>query len=99
MQTLDVFLAEANLPPETGIVSKGSLTLEGVLEEKKVFDAGRDFEKIGIHDENELWKVPCACDSTMSSMATLPSLILNQRHRRLTQSRRSASHPTYCTCQ
>ena len=63
LQTLDVFLAEANLPPETGVVMKGNMTIESVLEEKRVFDVGRDFEKLGLEDEDNGWKEPCTFDS------------------------------------
>lgn len=53
-----MFLTEAGLPPDTGSTSTGSLTIEKILEEKKVFDIARDFEKLGFDDGNKSWTLP-----------------------------------------
>lgn len=53
-----MFLTEAGLPLDTGSVSTGSLTIEKILEEKKVFDVARDFEKVSIDDEDKGWTLP-----------------------------------------
>jgi len=34
-------------------VSKGDLTIEQLLEEKKTFDLSRDFEKLGLESEDD----------------------------------------------
>ncbi|KAK3674833.1 hypothetical protein LTR78_005177 [Recurvomyces mirabilis] len=47
-ETYDAFIAEAGLPPDAGMVEKGDLTLEVLLEEKKTFDLSARFEKLGV---------------------------------------------------
>ncbi|KAI9817983.1 MAG: hypothetical protein M1832_004504 [Thelocarpon impressellum] len=49
-QTLSAFLIEAGLPPDAGNTQPGDLTLEKVLEEKKIFDLSLRFEKTGDED-------------------------------------------------
>jgi len=39
-------------------VGKGDLTIDQVLEEKKVFDLSLQIEKIGIGDKDKDWSVP-----------------------------------------
>ncbi|KAK0892298.1 hypothetical protein LTR91_004771 [Friedmanniomyces endolithicus] len=52
-ETYDAFIAEAGLPSDAGSVSKGDLTIEQLLEEKKTFDLSRDFEKLGVESEDD----------------------------------------------
>ncbi|KAK0275529.1 hypothetical protein LTR91_019204 [Friedmanniomyces endolithicus] len=52
-ETYDAFIAEAGLPSDAGAVSKGDLTIEQLLEEKKTFDLSRDFEKLGLESEDD----------------------------------------------
>ena len=56
-QTLSAFIREAGLSPEAGIIEKGDLTIEKILEEKKVFDLSLRFEKTGLEDGEE-WSLP-----------------------------------------
>ena len=58
MQTLDAFLREANLPPDTGAASKNVITIEQVLSEKKTYDLSQSFEKVGVQDGSQSWKTP-----------------------------------------
>lgn len=46
------------MPADSGSVSKGDLTLETLLEEKKTFDLSVRFEKLGVEDGNTGWKSP-----------------------------------------
>lgn len=57
-QTLQAFLTEAGLPPEAGSTNPGDLTIEKVLEEKKVFDLSLNFEKFDIADDGRQWSSP-----------------------------------------
>ncbi|KAK4955668.1 hypothetical protein LTR10_006607 [Elasticomyces elasticus] len=58
-ETYDAFIAEAGLPADAGTVSKGDLTIEQLLEEKKTFDLSRDFEKLGVEaDDGKGWRTP-----------------------------------------
>jgi len=44
------------LPPDTGTSSPSSITIEQILQEKKVFDLSRSFEKTGLEDDSSAWK-------------------------------------------
>lgn len=57
MQTLSAFIEEAGLSPDAGTIEKGDLTIEKILEEKKVFDLALRFEKTGLED-GEKWTLP-----------------------------------------
>ncbi|KAK5700633.1 hypothetical protein LTR97_005150 [Elasticomyces elasticus] len=58
-ETYDAFIAEAGLPADAGTVSKGDVTIEQLLEEKKTFDLSRDFEKLGVEaDDGKGWRTP-----------------------------------------
>lgn len=46
-------IREADLAPDAGTTNKGDLTIEKVLEEKKVFDVSLQFEKLGNEDGKE----------------------------------------------
>lgn len=46
------------MPESAGDVSKGDLTLETLLEEKKTFDLSVKFEKLGTSDGTTSWGVP-----------------------------------------
>ncbi|KAL8738620.1 MAG: hypothetical protein Q9181_000616 [Wetmoreana brouardii] len=43
--TLQAFLTEAGLPADAGLISPGDLTIDQILEEKKVFDLSLRFER------------------------------------------------------
>ncbi|MCJ1316597.1 hypothetical protein MMC15_001918 [Xylographa vitiligo] len=59
-QTLDAFISEAGLEPDAGSIEKGDLTIEKILEEKKVFDLSVRFEKFGDGNGQQGWTVPGA---------------------------------------
>ena len=44
------------MPPDAGSTSKGDLTIEQILQEKKIFDLTVNFEKLGVGDRS--WHVP-----------------------------------------
>lgn len=56
-QTLSAFITEARLASDAGSVEKGDLTIEKILEEKKVFDLNLRFEKTGLKDGG-MWTLP-----------------------------------------
>ncbi|CAD6589535.1 MAG: hypothetical protein ASARMPRED_004122 [Alectoria sarmentosa] len=64
------FITEAGLSPDAGTIVKGDLTIEKILEEKKVFDLTLRFEKSGLEDE-EKWTLPAP--SNPNQISTLPS--------------------------
>lgn len=39
-------------------MSKGDLTIETILEEKKLFDLSLKIEKVGVGDEDGKWSLP-----------------------------------------
>ena len=45
------------MPPDAGSTSKGDLTIEQILQEKKAFDLTVNFEKLGV-GEDRGWHVP-----------------------------------------
>ena len=45
------------MPQDAGTIQKGDLTLEKILEEKKVFDVSVRFERLGKVDEKG-WSLP-----------------------------------------
>ncbi|KAL8862964.1 MAG: hypothetical protein Q9178_000906 [Gyalolechia marmorata] len=64
-QTLQAFLTEANLPPNTGtLTNPNDLTIEKILEEKKIFDLSLRFEKFGCDGDDDNnnggrgWRLP-----------------------------------------
>ncbi|MCJ1261944.1 hypothetical protein MMC22_001813 [Lobaria immixta] len=69
--TLEAFLAEAGLPSEAGTVVKGDLTIEKILEEKRIFDLSLNFEKLGVSDADREWSLPAPTHPVM--VQTLPS--------------------------
>lgn len=46
------------MPSDAGTLSKGDLTIEKILEEKKIFDLSIRFEKLGDGDGNLGWTLP-----------------------------------------
>lgn len=60
-QTLSAFIVQAGLSPDAGTIEKGDLTIEKILEEKKVFDLALGFEKTGLED-GEKWSLPGRMD-------------------------------------
>ncbi|MCJ1310919.1 hypothetical protein MMC25_004587 [Agyrium rufum] len=69
--TLDTFIKEAGLSPGAGTLSKDSLTIEKILEEKKIFDISVRFEKLGSDDGIKGWTEPAPAVPTI--LSTLPS--------------------------
>lgn len=39
-------------------MEKGDLTIEKILEEKKIFDLSLNFEKFGVGDADIGWRIP-----------------------------------------
>jgi len=46
------------LPPDAGTIEKGDLTMEKILEEKKVFDLSLNFEKVSVGVGDKGWSHP-----------------------------------------
>ena len=57
-ETLDAFIQEAGLPLDAGNVEKGDLTIENILEEKRVFDVSMRFERGWEGTGEGRWKEP-----------------------------------------
>lgn len=61
-ETLNVFIREAGLPADAGQpdgkTDKSDWTIEGVLQEKQVFDESVKFERYGKGEEKDVWTVP-----------------------------------------
>lgn len=55
---MEAFIKEAGLPLDAGTLSQGDLTIEKILEEKKVFDLSVRFEKFGDGNEDLGWTLP-----------------------------------------
>jgi hypothetical protein len=53
---LNVFLEEANLPSNTG-EEDDSVTLEKILDQKRLYDLTLNFEKVDV-DETQSWTSP-----------------------------------------
>ena len=51
-------MTEAGLPPDAGTAAKGDLTIEKIIEEKKIFDLSVRFEKFGVDEANKGWSLP-----------------------------------------
>ncbi|KAI9706191.1 MAG: hypothetical protein M1820_004952 [Bogoriella megaspora] len=77
LETLNAFLTEAGLPPDTGTLSKGDLTIENVLHEKKVFDLSLQFEKLDADEQLGQWQIPAPSRPTILKTLPAPSNILN----------------------
>lgn len=61
-------MVETGLPPDAGTVNEGDLTIEEIIEEKKVFDLSVNFERFGVDDANRGWSLPGTGASLMVSM-------------------------------
>ncbi|KAF2721825.1 hypothetical protein K431DRAFT_64423 [Polychaeton citri CBS 116435] len=70
-ESYDAFITESGLPRDAGTVSKGDLTLEVILEEKKAFDLSSQFEKLGEDDNTLAWTA--SAPSVATEVTTLPS--------------------------
>ncbi|KXT07330.1 hypothetical protein AC578_432 [Pseudocercospora eumusae] len=70
-ETYEAFIGEAGLPYDAGNVSRGDLTIETLLEEKKTFDVSVKFEKLGLEDANLGWSRPVP--STAKVIDVLPT--------------------------
>ncbi|KAL9605462.1 MAG: hypothetical protein Q9179_001336 [Wetmoreana sp. 5 TL-2023] len=70
--TLQAFLTEAGLPADAGLINPGDLTIDQILEEKRIFDQSLRFEKEGISKRSQEWSshapaVPSVVDTLASS--------------------------------
>ncbi|KAF2084305.1 hypothetical protein K490DRAFT_49407 [Saccharata proteae CBS 121410] len=74
-ETLAAFLKEADLPSDAGTVSKGDLTIEKVLQEKKTFDLSVNFEKLGISDASTGWQSPAPSTPIMLQTPTTSNIL------------------------
>ncbi|PSN69885.1 WD40 repeat-like protein [Corynespora cassiicola Philippines] len=57
-ETLTSFINEAGLAPDIGSTSHKDVTIDQILQEKKVFDLSLTFERTGINDGERGWKDP-----------------------------------------
>ncbi|KAF2141679.1 uncharacterized protein K452DRAFT_228234 [Aplosporella prunicola CBS 121167] len=74
-QTLDAFLAEANLPSDAGAVTNGDLTVEQLLREKQAFDLSANFERLGVQDDDKGWHDPAPSSATELTLPTTSNLL------------------------
>ncbi|KAF2770296.1 WD40 repeat-like protein [Teratosphaeria nubilosa] len=67
-ESYDAFVSEAGLPSDAGSVAKDDLTLETLLEEKRMYDLSVRFEKVGTGDDDQGgdtgWRVPAPSSGT-----------------------------------
>ncbi|EME88072.1 uncharacterized protein MYCFIDRAFT_55082 [Pseudocercospora fijiensis CIRAD86] len=76
-ETYEAFINEVGLPYDAGNVSKGDLTIETLLEEKKTFDVSIRFEKLGVEDANVGWSRPAPSTATQIDVLPTASNILS----------------------
>ncbi|KAF1991877.1 hypothetical protein K402DRAFT_409410 [Aulographum hederae CBS 113979] len=70
-ETLAAFVKEAGLPPDAGAnPTKDDITIEKVLEEKKVFDLSLNFERLGFDEKEKGWRESAP---SIPTIVTLPS--------------------------
>ncbi|KAK1139962.1 hypothetical protein N8T08_011039 [Aspergillus melleus] len=81
-QTLRAFIQEAGLPADAGHVGlkkdndSSSWTIEGVIEEKRVFDQSIKSERYGDGDkENDLWSTPAPSSPTVVQIPTSSNVL------------------------
>ncbi|EME48401.1 hypothetical protein DOTSEDRAFT_141452 [Dothistroma septosporum NZE10] len=91
-ETYDAFIQEIGLPYDSGNVSKGDLTLETLLEEKKTFDISVQFEKLGVNDgtADTGWKSPSPTNAVEVNSLPTTSNILSARIEHLVNGDQSA---------
>lgn len=78
VESYDAFINEAGLPSDAGTVSKGDLTIEKLLEEKKTFDMATHFEKLGTSDDAVTeWTTPSPENASFIDSLPSSSNILN----------------------
>ncbi len=89
------------LPLEVGTIEKGDLTIENILEEKKIFDLNVRFERFGVADGDRSWSLPGRYKSLFLSWVTIyvarisgPVPILDLLH--LLKASRSATLSSRC---
>ncbi|SMQ50680.1 unnamed protein product [Zymoseptoria tritici ST99CH_3D1] len=78
-ESYEAFVREAGLPRDAGTTSKGDLTLETLLEEKRVFDVSVRFEKLGVDDGKGKWSLPAPSVSKPVTDLPTASNILSVR--------------------
>ncbi|KAK4545566.1 hypothetical protein LTR36_002916 [Oleoguttula mirabilis] len=93
-ESYEAFIAEAGLPYDAGTVSKGDLTLEVLLEEKKTFDLSAQFERLGAEDGVGGWTVPAPTAARAVTALPSSSNILSAAVAATTTGGDAASTPT-----
>lgn len=58
LQTLDAFLRETGLPPDSGSTRPDDWTIENILEQKKQYDSSLVYEKVPPKDQGQGWSMP-----------------------------------------
>ncbi|GIK02194.1 hypothetical protein Aspvir_006239 [Aspergillus viridinutans] len=78
-ETLNVFIREAGLPADAGQpdgkTDKSEWTIEGVLQEKQVFDESVKFERYGQSEEKDVWTVPAPSTPNVIQTPTSANLL------------------------
>ncbi|KAF7121927.1 hypothetical protein CNMCM5793_009481 [Aspergillus hiratsukae] len=78
-ETLNVFIREAGLAADAGQpdgkADKSEWTIEGVLEEKKVFDESVKFERYRQNEEKDVWTVPAPSTPNVIQTPTSTNLL------------------------
>ncbi|GFG03758.1 hypothetical protein IFM5058_01589 [Aspergillus udagawae] len=78
-ETLNVFIREAGLPADVGQpggkTDNSEWTIEGVLEEKQVFDESVKFERYGQNEEKNGWTVPAPSTPNVIQTPTSANLL------------------------
>ncbi|KAL6715717.1 hypothetical protein ACLMJK_006678 [Lecanora helva] len=74
-ETLSVFLWEAGLPSNAGTILQGDVTLEKILEEKRVFDLSLRTEKIDSANQDKPWSMPAPSLPTRVSLPSSTNLL------------------------
>ncbi|KAH7126983.1 quinon protein alcohol dehydrogenase-like superfamily [Dendryphion nanum] len=72
-ETLSSFLKEAGLSSEAGQGSSG-ITIEQILEEKRIFDLSLNFEKLGVA-ETHGWRTPAPSTPNVVSTSTNSNIL------------------------
>jgi hypothetical protein len=73
---LSSFVLEAGLPPDIGANSNDPITIESILQEKRVFDTSLNFEKLGLDNGARGWSAHSpSVPMVMSSLPTRSNIL------------------------
>ncbi|GFF35276.1 hypothetical protein IFM58399_04154 [Aspergillus lentulus] len=79
-ETLNVFIREAGLPADAGQpdgkTDNSDWTIEGVLQEKQVFDESVKFERYGKSEEKDVWTVPAPSTPNVIQTPTSANILV-----------------------